>query len=104
LKRSRGAKGSTGSCHRPVATKNIRHYGFGRPEPAFDLHLRRDILSRQLEGKPVDIVSVFEAVGQHANQKISDKELMSWSLCIPGPGSARHVHRQHHGIRLEALA
>jgi len=38
--------------------------------------------------KPVDIVSVFEAVGQHANQKISDEELKEIESCaIPGPGS-----------------
>src|SRR5438067_20434 len=33
------------------------------------------ILSGNFDGKPVDIVSVFEAVGQHASQKISDKDL-----------------------------
>jgi len=38
--------------------------------------------------KPVDIVSVFEAVGQHANDKISDEELKKIESCaIPGPGS-----------------
>ncbi len=39
-------------------------------------------------GKPVDIVSVFEAVGAHADKKISDKELKAVeSSAIPGPGS-----------------
>jgi dihydroxy-acid dehydratase len=38
--------------------------------------------------KPVDIVSVFEAVGQHAAGKISGKELKDIETCaIPGPGS-----------------
>ena len=38
--------------------------------------------------KPVDIVSVFEAVGQHANRSISDDELKNIESCaIPGPGS-----------------
>lgn len=38
--------------------------------------------------KNVDIVSVFEAVGQYANQKISEKELKGVESCaIPGPGS-----------------
>ncbi|MBI3602732.1 MAG: dihydroxy-acid dehydratase [Candidatus Omnitrophica bacterium] len=36
----------------------------------------------------VDIVSVFEAVGKHAAQKISDQELKEVESCaIPGPGS-----------------
>lgn len=39
-------------------------------------------------GKPVDVVSVFEAVGAHANKTISDEELKSIESCaIPGPGS-----------------
>ncbi|MBI4228134.1 MAG: dihydroxy-acid dehydratase [Deltaproteobacteria bacterium] len=39
-------------------------------------------------GKPVDIVSVFEAVGAHADKRISDKELKAVESCaIPGPGS-----------------
>jgi len=39
-------------------------------------------------GKDVDVVSVFEAVGAHANQKISDQELYDIESCaIPGPGS-----------------
>jgi dihydroxy-acid dehydratase len=40
------------------------------------------------QGKEMDIVSVFEAVGAHANQKISDRELQDIeSSAIPGPGS-----------------
>jgi len=38
--------------------------------------------------KPVDIVSVFEAVGQHAAKNISDEELKEIESCsIPGAGS-----------------
>lgn len=38
--------------------------------------------------KPVDIVSVFEAVGQHAQGKIDDSELKAIECAsIPGPGS-----------------
>src|SRR5205814_1809052 len=46
------------------------------------------ILPGNFDGKPVDIVSVFEAVGQHANRKISDKDLARLEECaIPGAGS-----------------
>lgn len=39
-------------------------------------------------GKDVDIVSVFEAVGQHSSGKIDDKELEDiTSVAIPGAGS-----------------
>ncbi len=38
--------------------------------------------------RKLDIVSVFEAVGSHANKKINDKELHEIESCaIPGPGS-----------------
>jgi dihydroxy-acid dehydratase len=38
--------------------------------------------------KDLDIVSVFEAVGAHANQQITDEELANIERCaIPGPGS-----------------
>jgi dihydroxy-acid dehydratase len=38
--------------------------------------------------KNVDVVSVFEAVGAHANKKINDKQLKGIESCaIPGPGS-----------------
>ncbi|MDF1755381.1 MAG: dihydroxy-acid dehydratase [Verrucomicrobiales bacterium] len=40
------------------------------------------------DGKDVDIVSVFEAVGQHSAGKIDDKELDGvTATAIPGPGS-----------------
>ncbi|MBF0504987.1 MAG: dihydroxy-acid dehydratase [Candidatus Omnitrophica bacterium] len=46
------------------------------------------ILPGCYKGRNVDIVSVFEAVGQHASQKISDEELKEIETCaIPGPGS-----------------
>lgn len=46
------------------------------------------IMPGQYCGKPVDIVSVFEAVGAHADKKISNKELKAVeSSAIPGPGS-----------------
>jgi dihydroxy-acid dehydratase len=40
------------------------------------------------KGKDMDVVSVFEAVGAHANKKIDDAELLAIEECsIPGPGS-----------------
>src|SRR5438093_7073186 len=46
------------------------------------------ILPGDFHGKPVDIVSVFEAVGQHASKKLSDAELAELEQCaIPGAGS-----------------
>ena len=46
------------------------------------------ILPGCYKDKNVDIVSVFEAVGAHANNKIGDKELYEIESCaIPGPGS-----------------
>ena len=40
------------------------------------------------KGKDMDVVSVFEAVGAHANGRISDEELGDIEACsIPGPGS-----------------
>src|SRR5579864_2290433 len=40
------------------------------------------------DARKLDIVSVFEAVGAHANRKISDGELQAIESCaIPGPGS-----------------
>ena len=40
------------------------------------------------KNKDVDIVSVFEAVGAHANNKIDDEELTQIEMAsIPGPGS-----------------
>ena len=38
--------------------------------------------------KPVDVVSVFEAVGEYSNKSISKSELTKIEECaIPGPGS-----------------
>jgi dihydroxy-acid dehydratase len=48
------------------------------------------ILPGCISGDPrkLDIVSVFEAVGAHANKKIDDQELQAIESCaIPGPGS-----------------
>src|SRR6187401_869935 len=48
------------------------------------------ILPGCITGDPrkLDIVSVFEAVGQHANKKIDDLQLQAIESCaIPGPGS-----------------
>ena len=40
------------------------------------------------KGRDVDVVSVFEAVGAHANNRIDDEELAQIESCaIPGPGS-----------------
>jgi len=46
------------------------------------------IMPGKYHGQAVDIVSVFEAVGAHANKDISDRELKQIeSKAIPGPGS-----------------
>ncbi|QQY10619.1 MAG: dihydroxy-acid dehydratase [Candidatus Xiphinematobacter sp.] len=46
------------------------------------------ILPGCVNGEKVDIVSVFEAVGKHAEGKIGDAELHTMESCaIPGPGS-----------------
>lgn len=46
------------------------------------------ILPGCLDGRDLDIVSVFEAVGQHANNEISDKQLRAIEeTAIPGAGS-----------------
>ena len=51
--------------------------------------------------KPVDVVSVFEAVGQHAAGKITDADARRHRAArLPGRRLLRrHVHRQHHGLR-----
>ena len=49
---------------------------------------RGTILPGCHKNKDVDIVSVFEAVGAHANKSIDDNELTTIESCaIPGPGS-----------------
>jgi len=46
------------------------------------------ILPGCLAGRSLDVVSVFEAIGQHAAGKISAQELQDVEACaIPGPGS-----------------
>src|SRR3954468_9966635 len=46
------------------------------------------ILPGNYDGKPVDVVSVFEAVGMHASGKMGDADLDRLESCaIPGPGS-----------------
>ncbi|MGE3312367.1 MAG: dihydroxy-acid dehydratase [Limisphaerales bacterium] len=46
------------------------------------------ILPGDHEGRPVDIVSCFEAVGKHAAGKLGDQELAALeAVAIPGPGS-----------------
>ena len=46
------------------------------------------IMPGEFRGKPLDIISVFEAVGRHAQKEIDDKELKRIESCaIPGPGS-----------------
>jgi dihydroxy-acid dehydratase len=46
------------------------------------------ILPGCVNNRNVDIVSIFEAVGEHSNGKISDQELEEIESCaIPGPGS-----------------
>jgi dihydroxy-acid dehydratase len=46
------------------------------------------ILPGCFQGQDVDIVSVFEAVGKHANKQMSDDELSELEeKAIPGPGS-----------------
>ena len=52
------------------------------------------------KGKDVDVVSVFEAVGQHASGQISDKELADLEQCaIPGPGSCGGIAKRSAGTR-----
>ncbi len=46
------------------------------------------IMPGNYKGTKVDVVSVFEAVGQHAKRQLNDKELKEVeSTAIPGPGS-----------------
>ena len=46
------------------------------------------IMPGNYKGNKVDVVSVFEAVGQHAKRQINNKELKQVeSTAIPGPGS-----------------
>jgi dihydroxy-acid dehydratase len=46
------------------------------------------ILPGCFQDRPVDVVSVFEAVGKHANKQMNDRELDELESCaIPGAGS-----------------
>ena len=46
------------------------------------------IMPGNYKGKNVDVVSVFEAIGSHASNQISDRELRDIESCaIPGAGS-----------------
>ncbi len=59
------------------------------------------ILPGCLRGKNLDIVCVFEAVGQHAAGKIDDERTRPTSSVRHSRPRfvRRHVHRQHHGLR-----
>jgi len=49
---------------------------------------RKALKDAEAAKKPLDVVSVFEAVGAHANGKINDKQLAEIEACaIPGEGS-----------------
>ena len=58
------------------------------------------ILPGHHNGKALDIVSVFEAVGAYAAGTIDDDELdADRAQRLPDRGLLRrHVHRQHHGL------
>lgn len=50
--------------------------------------------------RKLDVVSVFEAIGQHAAGKLDDKGLHEIESCaIPGAGSCGGIHGEHHGQR-----
>ena len=59
------------------------------------------ILPGCFENKDVDIVSVFEAVGKHANNEITDKQLQGIEeTAIPGAGSCGGMYTaKHYGLR-----
>jgi dihydroxy-acid dehydratase len=63
------------------------------------------ILPGCLNGKNLDIVSVFEAVGQRAADKINDKQLQKIEACaIPGPGSCGGMYTANTmGSAVEAM-
>ena len=45
-------------------------------------------ITGDVQKRKLDVVSVFEAIGAHANKRIDDKELQQIESCaIPGPGS-----------------
>src|SRR3546814_10287764 len=68
------------------------------------------ILPGRLNGKDLNIVSVFEAVGENAAGRMSDKELKQIELhAIPGPGScggmymANTMRSEEHTSELQSL-
>ena len=63
------------------------------------------IMPGKLRGKDLDIVSVFEAVGQHAQGNLSDKGLQQIEAnAIPGPGSCGGMYTANTmGSAIEAL-
>ena len=58
------------------------------------------ILPGRARDKALDITSVFEAVGAHAVDALSDEELslIEHNACPDRGVVRRHVHRQHHGL------
>ena len=58
------------------------------------------ILPGRLRDRALDVVSVFEAVGAHAVDALSDEELslIEHNACPTIGLVRRHVHRQHHGL------
>ncbi|GMV99563.1 MAG: dihydroxy-acid dehydratase [Candidatus Hydrogenedentota bacterium] len=63
------------------------------------------IMPGRVNGKDVDIVSVFEAVGQHARGQINDRQLKEIEeKAIPGPGSCGGMYTANTmGSAIEAL-
>ena len=63
------------------------------------------ILPGCFKGKDIDLVSVFEAVGQHANDKIPESELIAIERCaVPGAGSCGGMYTANTmGSAIEAL-
>ena len=58
------------------------------------------ILPGRLRDRALDITSVFEAVGAHAVDALSDEELslIEHNACPDRGFVRRDVHRQHHGL------
>ena len=57
------------------------------------------ILPGNFQGRPVDIMSVFEAVGQHAAGKLSTRRSPTRTARLSRRRIVRrHVYREHHGV------
>ena len=95
------------------ALRRPRHLRRLRQEPARHAHGRRppqparrcsstaaSILPGHHNGRALDIVSVFEAVGAYAAGTMTEAELdADRAQRLPHRGRLRrHVHRQHHGV------